>query len=757
MNNQSTDYSLLRVFNALSEIPLRCREKKEALRQITELSRKALGSQACTLTSVDFENKFLVQEACAGLDQEFQHHMADRKIRLGSPVEGDFLDFDLVRAAGVIEKLNLQEPGNGVANPEIASKYNLHSVLCYPLKTEDTNLLGYLNHFSARSLPFSEAERELLEVFARQAVLTIERFDQYNKLNYSARLEKLNEMMRQMTEARSVDDLLELVLDQGLDLVGCTRGWISRLNLTRGTLDVVAYSGSPNQTPILKIGEGITGQALKEEGPIKVDDVLAAKWKGIYRKFWDDTRSELAIPILINNAEVRVGRDIQLATKPIGILNLESPLTGAFTKADQEILSSLASHLAVLIDRLEFDLKLSDLAEIEREIVGKRDWDEVIEIVLDGITDTLAYEIVNISLVYPELNRIKTEYIRGIPEDQIGQFKRQADHDLDSEDIQADIVRLKEIEVPELDDSRFDDKIFESFDHHQLIRVFIPMIASSNDQVIGTVEAGYNRIHRPHIYERDVQILKEFVDYATVALEQRKQGLLDEISHELTAPIVGIQNNISFIRSYYDNLSRDRIHQKLDYVLDDCEILLMEVGELEYILGRAPQPSKIEKIRVFKDVIIKAIYQLKSMVEERKFSVNRIEYSHSDVNRIRIYADVRKLSRVAYNLLINSIKYAEDDPLAFTIRISVDDAKDNFIIKFKDWGIGIRKGLEDKIFERGFRTPEARMKHVSGSGLGLSIAKEIMAEMGGDLKLVNGYKPTEFHLLIPKMLREKPE
>ena len=71
-------------------------------------------------------------------------------------------------------------------------------------------------------------------------------------------------------------------------------------------------------------------------------------------------------------------------------------------------------------------------------------------------------------------------------------------------------------------------------------------------------------------------------------------------------------------------------------------------------------------------------------------------------------------------------------------------------MKFKDWGIGIKQAYVEKIFEDGFRTPEAIEKDVSGSGLGLTISRLIMQHLGGDLILANNFKPTEFHLLLPK-------
>jgi signal transduction histidine kinase len=86
----------------------------------------------------------------------------------------------------------------------------------------------------------------------------------------------------------------------------------------------------------------------------------------------------------------------------------------------------------------------------------------------------------------------------------------------------------------------------------------------------------------------------------------------------------------------------------------------------------------------------------------------------------------------------------------------VEENRDSFIFRFRDWGIGVQRGLEDRIFESGFRAPEALAKHVSGSGLGLSVARAVVHELGGDLRLVTNRKPTEFQMTLPKSLKEAP-
>jgi GAF domain-containing protein/signal transduction histidine kinase len=919
MSDELVGADLIQIFNSLMEIPLKCSDCNEALRQLTKLSQKAIGSSATTLILLDLEHKILTHVVSAGFEDDFEQSLVTRQIGM-CPSQAGSIDFGLIEKGEVIECYGLQHDGQGLANPEIAKRYDFHAVLGYPLKSEG-RLIGYLKHFSTSDEPFSPRQKSLLEMFARQAGNIIEQFERYQAVDrsftvlsdliqnpslssdqflgrvperacallsvptcivwkrdakqkklrvvaatddvdsefrgielsyddhsitrfplskravqllnvpaapqyhshneearargwvsllsvplrvedsliglldvythaprhfkswekelfeafagYTAlaihkaelvrkseeiltsqrRLESLNDIMRKMMEIRHPQELLKFVLGESLKMVSTDRGWASLLNDRTGELFIVANRGNLPVVRPQRLGEGITGKALLEEMPIRADDVLSHEFKSIYQQFWSDTRSEMAIPLIVHNAQVRVGREVKLRSKLIGVLNMESPKIGAFSQPDLEALWPLASQAALLIEHLDIDRKLSELRRMEREFFGISDWDAIIKVVLRGITEALGFEFVNVSLVNHELNHIRTEHVVGIHEREVEDFKRLAVHSLESADIQADVVRSREIEVCSSDDPRFDRLFYERFGQGQLVRVFIPMIAPSDGRVIGTVEAGYQTAYSKHIYERDVQILLSFVDYAVAALEYKRSGQLDRITHEFRAPIVDIKSNASFLQRRVHEVSSDLVEAKLTDVLLDCEILLHQVAELEHILGRPLPTYKPVKTLVHRDVIIKTINQLRPVVAEYGLAMSKIEYNPGDSARIILNIDRARLGQVVYNLLTNSLKYAESDPSQFTIRIVVDETRDSFIIKFKDWGIGIQPELVEKIFQDGFRAPEASMKNVSGNGLGLTIARKIMRELGGDLILAHPRKPTEFHMILPKGLR----
>lgn len=911
---------MLKILSSLSEIPLQYTDRREALKMIAEYCKEALDSQLCTIAFVDLEHRFLRQVACNSFNKEFEQFMESQHFIMGASDEGSHIDFKLLAEGKVLRLHGLKENGRGVAKPEIARRFDFDSLLSYPLKSRH-ELIGYINHFSSASVPFTEEEEELLAIFASHAVNIIDRSDYFSvrdqtlsifndllpnlvsgsphdflrevpakvcellsvpvcvvwkvdkareklkvvaassnvdetfrqitisleergiqrhlkrgkpgyltdvtvpssfyahpdeakergwvsllsapmwvgreligmldiytykvrvfedwhvalfkafaahvalsiqKANILAekeeasanrlKLQKLSEVMLAMTETDNENALLETLMNGSLDLVGAnTKGWISLLDLKSGHLDIVFCPHRPDVIRNLKIGEGVTGEALFKERPIRVPDVSE---KENYVSFWHDTRSELAIPMIVAKASVTVGSEPKTVSKRIGVLNIESPEPGRFSKSDEDCLWSLARQAALRIDRFEFDRKLYKVRRIAREVVDKPGYDLIIKRILSAIRETLGFEYVNISLVNRGLGHIKSEYVDGISPTEQEEFKKRATYPLDGNTIHAEVLEKRKPLVPQITDERLDAKLYNRFRLGGMIRLFMPMRSSSDRQEpIGTVEVGYRHLNREYIYERDVQVLEVFVDYAAWALEQEKSGKLDKISHEFKSPINGIRYNADYLIKNGDKEEWGWTRTKLKDILTDCEILLHQVEDLDYLLGRPFSDSDKVPTLVYRNIIIKTINQLKPDVAGRGYNPSKVLYNRADSSRIKVVVDRAKLNRVVYNLLTNSIKYAESDPEAFRIKIELEEEEDFFIIKFKDWGIGVREEFKEKIFEDGFRTEEAKAVNVSGSGLGLTIARGIMREIGGDLKLHHNYKPTEFHMLLPKKPR----
>lgn len=676
------------------------------------------------------------------------------------------------KPVGVEAKIDLRTGTHPYMAPALVSSLGFVEARTYPI-WDGTAPLGYVCcAWSESNLP-REDEWNACALAAQQCALALGEakreavVDRYTQLGHwlgqidSASSPVSNSDLPPTPSdepfVKATKGVQRVILKASLALTGAERGWVSLLDANAGKLDLSVSEGDPADRS-LKYGQGITGKAMDDLEPVCVDDVRDGAWQGIYEEFWGDTVSELAVPLVIRDARVRRGRDIQRAPKRLGVINLESPRSRAFTEADVNLLRTLAAHAAVVLDRMRLVHKLDVLAHAQQLIVGNENWDQIVARVASAIAEALRYEYVNVSVVNRASRTIETAHVIGLPDGTIDDFKRLARHALDGDDIQCHIVRDRRSEVPDLDDTRYDTNIYRRFGHDRLIRVFVPMIAHTSDEVIGTVDAGYRRSKWQFIFEEDLQILIQFVEYAAEALRRRRAGLLDEIIHELRAPVVGIRNNLSYVRSRLNPEKNQILERKYEDMLSDCRTVLYQIQELDYFLGR-PRPKPYAKATlVFRDVVIAAIKELAPELRREGLDPSHVEWSSASITRLGTFrVDRELLKQVVTNLLTNAVKYRTLSPEDFKVWVRVEENTNSFDICFQDSGIGILEKHRSKIFDAGFRTPEAIARSVNGSGLGLNISKRIMREMEGDLVLSRPINPTEFRIVLPRSRREPPK
>lgn len=157
--------------------------------------------------------------------------------------------------------------------------------------------------------------------------------------------------------------------------------------------------------------------------------------------------------------------------------------------------------------------------------------------------------------------------------------------------------------------------------------------------------------------------------------------------------------------------------------------------------------------------------QQSDLIYEKIFKVNeertiRINIAMED-NLPCVQVDVTALMQVILNLLDNAVKYS-NTPMVQSeyIRIDVQAGlctkkrfclkKEWLIITICDYGIGIEKKIQHKVFERFYRSPRALNQNVSGVGLGLSLCKHIVKEHGGKITVESKLdKGSKFSIYLP--------
>jgi signal transduction histidine kinase len=116
----------------------------------------------------------------------------------------------------------------------------------------------------------------------------------------------------------------------------------------------------------------------------------------------------------------------------------------------------------------------------------------------------------------------------------------------------------------------------------------------------------------------------------------------------------------------------------------------------------------------------------------------RLFFSHLDTHQlvlelpdqpVVIDGDRDRLAQVIGNLLSNAIKYS---PAGGIVRVHVELEGDHAVLMVNDQGMGIDEEDRERVFEKFFRSSEASAR-ISGTGLGLAVAREIVETHGGEI------------------------
>ncbi len=684
--------------NELSEL-LVTENSDEFIQSIPQLICDFFKVDACVIWKQNFkQQEFTILANSSQVDSDYQ----TLKLSSNHPIMKSFLENKQI--SYIYDINDYCSKSRLFAQEEIKTRKWMSLLSCV-IKDKD-KILGIIDIFSQRNRRFKQWEMSLVNHIRHLITIAWQRNEQIV-------LKKLTEIIDQMSHTNDEKGIWQLLYDGAGELVDAEHWLIGKLAPSTGQVKIEKNSPNLKYPQQFDWTVGIIGSALKEEKTINVDDVSDTKWKNNYEKGWEDTKSEIAIPIMLTDIPIRKGTEIASATKLLGVLNIESDQLAHFSKKDQENLGLLARFAAIMIDKIESDEKLKKLRKVEKRIAQTQDYEKTINIVIQGIKNITKFSWVNISLINLERTLIETQYIDGIRDKkEKEEFKKLARHKLDSDDIHADIVKRRQIEVPESNDSRFDKEIFAQYQHQNLVRVFLPLIEASTDQVIGTLEVGYLQDYRKYIYEEDIQILKSFVDYLVDILELKKSGYIQRVIHELKSPIDGILAHADILQRRWEQFNRQDITLKLEDIMIDGNLLRYQVREVEYFLGKEAFFNPVyEQTDIFKEVFLKIINELKPIIcNDYGFEFSDIHY---DSNKMRsvdyIKTDKIMLNQVFFNLLMNALKYSKGEKIK---KIELDVKQDNkeLTIIFRDWGIGIEKKHQNDIFREGFRTPDAMKK-----------------------------------------------
>jgi signal transduction histidine kinase len=109
--------------------------------------------------------------------------------------------------------------------------------------------------------------------------------------------------------------------------------------------------------------------------------------------------------------------------------------------------------------------------------------------------------------------------------------------------------------------------------------------------------------------------------------------------------------------------------------------------------------------------------------------------------------DPLAVTQALFNLIDNAVKYSGDGR---DIEVETGVQANNVVIRVKDCGIGVPDSLKWQIFLPFVRGDDSRVTSQRGSGIGLSVVKQLVEQMGGSIRMFdNTPKGTVFEVILP--------
>jgi sigma-B regulation protein RsbU (phosphoserine phosphatase) len=207
---------------------------------------------------------------------------------------------------------------------------------CLPLKVSD-RVLGVLDVQSTRAYVFTSENIKILQILADQLAVAV-----VNSELFAEAQERLSQhrLLHHVTTAAASSTTIEEALNSAVQGLQVTLGGdqiaILLADKDQKILEVRSAIGYPNdESARLKIpfGVGVTGWVAAHRQAQRISDITKdSRYIAINPK----VRSELAIPLIYRN-------------EVLGVLNVESPRTNAYSENDEEMLGTLAGSLAAII------------------------------------------------------------------------------------------------------------------------------------------------------------------------------------------------------------------------------------------------------------------------------------------------------------------------------------------------------------------------------------------------------------------------
>ncbi|MDP3791429.1 MAG: GAF domain-containing sensor histidine kinase [Candidatus Omnitrophota bacterium] len=396
--------------------------------------------------------------------------------------------------------------------------------------------------------------------------------------------------------------------------------------------------------------------------------------------------------------------------------------------------------------------KLKASYSIAVELLSALDLEDALKILVNRIASYMSVEIVSIMLTDNDKKRLVVKIAKGLDEKIVNDASIEIGKGVSGwVGKTGQSLLIKDITK----DPRFALKASGKYYNNSLLSVPLKM----RGRIIGVVNVN-NKASKDVFRESDLDLLNAIADFAAIAIEVIKleeqisksnkdhRELVSNVAHDLKTPLATIKEAILLMLEGVSGQINEKQKKYLDISAENVERMVHMVDDI--LLSDDTLCSRQSLNRNLFNVTdtAKGIIDSLGIIAKKK-GIKLGGYIPD--KRIEIWGDPDKLNEVISNLVENAIKYNRPEG---RVDVSLEEDERSVTISVRDTGMGISKEDIGKIFDRYYRINSAERKDVAGSGLGLSIVKNIVNMHKGNIAVESeSDHGTKFTVTLPKDLR----
>jgi signal transduction histidine kinase len=221
-----------------------------------------------------------------------------------------------------------------------------------------------------------------------------------------------------------------------------------------------------------------------------------------------------------------------------------------------------------------------------------------------------------------------------------------------------------------------------------------------------------------------------------------RTGFVATVSHELRTPLSLIQLHAETI--YHDRAKPEKIKTYLRTIVAETERmtgLVNNVVDYSRLGSQAcsQNPRSCDLSRLCEGVIRTFQY---------RFDTDGIQFRETIPPNIVVHIDPQIFSQIIFNLMDNAVKYSGESKY---VALELQQNAERVQLIVTDHGIGIPDKIKPKIFEAFFRSRDRRVTEQRGSGIGLSVVKDLIEKSGSSIQVADAQPTgTIFTITIPR-------